>query len=120
MLEHALKMFKGSGGVLIQTEGSKDTGVEVTSEGTRHLGAAVGHTDFRHGYIKEKVKQWVKIVHKLAEVAVTQPHAAFAAFTHCLQGQWTFLSRTMPDCAEHFQPLEDVIQQDFIHTLFKR
>ena len=120
MLEHAQKVFKGSGGVLIQTEGSKDTGVEVTSEGTRHLGAAVGHTDFRHGYIKEKVKQWVKIVHKLAEVAVTQPHAAFAAFTHCLQGQWTFLSRTMPDCAEHFQPLEDVIQQDFIHALFKR
>ena len=56
MLEHAQKVFKGSGITHVQTEGSKDTGVEVTSEGTRHLGAAVGHTDFRHGYIQEKVK----------------------------------------------------------------
>jgi hypothetical protein len=120
LLERAKEVFKKSGIIEIQTEGSKDTGVELTSEGTRHLGAAVGHTSFRHSYVKEKVEQWVNKVEKLAEVAVTQPHAAFAAFTHCLQGQWTFLSRTMPDCEEHFQPLENAIREKFIRALLKR
>jgi hypothetical protein len=119
ILAHARAVFKGSG-VSVHTEGSKDTGVEVTSEGTRHLGAAVGTTSFRQSYVKHKVNKWVSTVKRLADVATTQPHAAFAAFTHCLQGQWTFLSRTMPDCAELFEPLEQAIRGDFIRTLLKR
>ena len=57
---------------------------------------------------------------KLAGVAASQPHAAFAAFTQCLQGQWTFLSRTMLDSSDLFRPLEDSIRKDFIRALFKR
>ena len=64
--------------------------------------------------------KWISAVKKLAEVAGTQPHAAFAAFTHCLQGQWTFLSRTMPDCAQLFEPLEQAIRAHLIRALFKR
>src|SRR5687768_260170 len=53
-------------------------------------------------------------------VAATQPHAAFAAFTHCLQGQWTFLSRAMSGTSDMFRPLEEVIRADFIRALLRR
>jgi hypothetical protein len=62
----------------------------------------------------------VLAVKKLAVIATTQPHAAFATFTQCLQGQWTFLSRAMPDTSALFKPLEDTIRADFIRSLLKR
>jgi hypothetical protein len=76
----AKKVFKGSG-VTVQTEGSKDTGIEINCEGTRHLGAAVGNAAFKHQYIKQKIDNWISSVKKLAEIAATQPHAAFSTFT---------------------------------------
>ena len=77
----AKKIFKGSG-VHVQTEGSKDTGIEINCEGTRHLGAAVGNSAFKESYVKLKVDNWVLAVKKLAVLATTQPHAAFAALSH--------------------------------------
>jgi Reverse transcriptase (RNA-dependent DNA polymerase) len=118
-LARAKEIFKGSG-IRVQTEGSKDCGIEINCEGTRHLGAAVGNTDFRRSYLRQKITNWISAVKKLALIAASQPHAAFAAFTQCLQGQWTFLSRTMPDNSDLFQPLEDSIRNDFIRALFKR
>ena len=104
----------------MKTEGSKDSGIEINCEGTRHLGAAVGNTDFKRSYLMKKIDGWVSAVKKLAFIAATQPHAAFATFTQCLQGQWTFLSRTMLDAADLFQPLEESIRKDFIRALLKR
>ena len=90
----------------VQIEGSKDTGIEINCEGTRHLGAAVGSLSFKQSFIKQKVDGWIHAVKKLAGIAATQPHAAYAAFTHCLQGQWTFLSRTT---SEMFKPLTSTL-----------
>jgi hypothetical protein len=118
-VEQAKKIFRGSG-VTVQTEGSKDTGIEINCEGTRHLGAAVGNTGFKHQYIKQKIDNWISAVKKLSIIAATQPHAAFSTFTQCLQGQWTFLCRAMPDTSEFFRPLEETIRTDFIRALFKR
>jgi hypothetical protein len=118
-LEQAKKIFKGTG-VQVQTKGSKDSGVEINCEGTRHLGAAVGNSDFKENYVKLKVSNWIDAVKKLAGIATTQPHAAFAAFTQSLQGQWTFLTRAMPEVSHLFQPLEDVIRHDFLRALLRR
>ena len=57
---------------------------------------------------------------KLTEIARSQPHAAFAALTQCLQSQWTFLTRAMPDVAHLFQPLEEEIRVRFLPSLLKR
>ena len=54
------------------------------------------------------------------KVAITEPHAAFAAFTHGLAGRWTFLSRTMGNISELFQPLEDTIRKRFLPALTGR
>jgi hypothetical protein len=66
------------------------------------------------------VDNWILAVKKLADIATTQPHAAFAAFTQSLQGQWTFLSRAMPEVSHLFQPLEDAIRSNFIQSVKAR
>ena len=63
----------------MQVEGSKDSGIEINCEGTRHLGAAIGSSSFKQSYIKLKVDGWIHAVKKLAGIAATQPHAAYAA-----------------------------------------
>ena len=115
----AQKVFKGSD-IDIQTEGAKDSGVEIISNGTRHLGAAVGTEDFKHIYVKKKVDSWIHVVKMLSTIAATEPHAVFAAYTHCLQSQWTFLCRSMPGTPALFEPLEDAIRQVLIPALLRR
>ena len=124
-VERAREVFLGSR-VKVETEGSKDAEkvkkneLEINSQGTRHLGAALGTLDFKHLYVMRKVRSWVYSVQQLALIAATQPHAAFAAFTHCLQSQWTFVSRAMTDISDLFQPLEDAIRLALLPALVHR
>lgn len=117
-LEQAQKIFRDTD-VEVKAQGSKDSGVEINCEGTRHLGAAVGNPDFKAEFVNKKVGTWVETVHKLSEIAVTQPHAAFAAFTQSLQGQWTFVTRAMPEVSHLFEPLEEAIRYRFMKALLK-
>ena len=94
-----------------------DTGVNVISEGKRHLGAAIGSHSFTVEYVSRKVQEWSEEVQRLAHVAISQPHAAYAAFTHGLAGRWTYLLKTIPDVQDLLLPLENVIQQHFIPAL---
>ena len=86
----ASEVFKGTG-IDVQVDGSKDTGVEVVSTGTRHLGAAVGSQEFQKDFVQNKIHVWVDCIKQHAVIAATEPHAAYAAYTRCLQSQWTFL-----------------------------
>ena len=96
----------------------QESGVSITTEGKRHLGAAVGTSQFVAGYVLKKVAEWVGEVERLSSIAVTQPHAAYyAAFTHGLKHKWTYLIRTIPDISDHLQPLEDAIRQKFLPSL---
>ena len=89
-------------------------------EGTRHLGAAIGSDEFKAKFVGKKIKTWVATVQKISQIAQSQPHAAYATFTHCLQRQWTFVSRSMPGVAELLKPLENEIRTSFIPALLRR
>ena len=88
--------------------------------GTCHLGAALGTEEFQKSYVQKKVESWIQCIHTLADIANTEPHAVYTAYTHCLQNNWTFLCRTMPGRSSWFQPLEDAIRQVFIPKIVKR
>ncbi len=62
----------------------------------------------------------VALIHELAQIAKTQPHAAYSAFTHGLASKWTYFLRTIPDIAHLLQPLEDAIRHKFIPALTGR
>ena len=59
-----------------------DTTINFTTQGKRHLGAAIGSADFKATYASEKIDIWCKEILNLAEIEKSQPHAAFAAFIH--------------------------------------
>ena len=59
-----------------------DTGMQITDQGQRHLGAALGFREFAEGFVAKKVCSWSSEVLALAEIATNHPHAAFCAFTH--------------------------------------
>ena len=67
--------------------------------------------------MEEKVSTWVTAVEQLSSFAKSQPHAAFAAFTHGRCHRWTYLTRVLPVTGSLLQPLEDAIRQKFIPSL---
>ena len=97
----------------------KGTGVQITSEGKRHLGAAIGSTSFRSSYVAEKVNEWVDMVKILAKIATTEPHAAFSALIHRIQCRWIVVAQTVPGLTNSFQPL-DIIRKEFLPALLGR
>ena len=96
-----------------------ETGV-VMSSGTRHLGAVLGSNTEKQKFVGDKVKDWVREINVLAKIATTEPHAAFAAFTHCLQAKWNFVSRTIPEIGSMLTDVEDAIRQKFLPSLLRR
>ena len=64
----------------------ENTGIQVTTQGRRYLGAAVGSADFVQSFVNDKVKEWSDELSRLSEIGLTQPHTACSALTHA----WAF------------------------------
>ena len=43
----------------------QDTGIKISCDGERHLGAVLGTDNFREKYVQDKVSKWVKDVEEL-------------------------------------------------------
>jgi len=56
----------------------REAGITITTEGKTHLGSALGSVSFKEEYVKHKVDEWRVEVEKLAEMAGSQPQAAYA------------------------------------------
>ena len=84
------------------------TNINVTCSGHSYmyLGSALGTSTFFYNFASEKIAQWCKEIRILSAIALTQPHAAYAAFIHGLSSKWSYLSRTTPGLSSHFQQLE--------------
>jgi len=89
-----------------------DTCVSITTDGRPHLGAAIGL--FILHYVTCKISTWLQ---QLQSFAITEPHVAYLAFTHGLISKWLFISRTLPNVVELFQPLEECIWYTFISAV---
>ncbi len=85
--------------------------------GQRFLGGFIGDADTQKYFTQQKVSAWSKSVEKLAEVATTQPQAAFAALTKSLQFEWAFFQRVTNTNTEDFAPLEAAIRECFLPTM---
>ena len=72
------------------------TAINVTTEGRKHLGAALGSRSYLEEYVNDKVVDRVNEVKRLA---------CFAAFTFGLKHRWTYFLRTIPDIDTLLGPL---------------
>ena len=107
LLRHAMDLFAG-------------TDIEITCSGQRHLGAVIGHQDFKEDYINQKIQKWVQDVKDGAEVANEEPQAALSAYAKSICHRWVFLQRTVPDVRQHFIPLEECIRHVLIPAIVGR
>ena len=103
-LEDATRIFQG-------------TGVNITTEGKRHLGACVGSDKFKEEYCTELVKKWCREVEMLSEIARFHPHCAYSAFIKGYQHKFTYFFRTIPGFNAYLKPLDDLLTYTFIPTL---
>ena len=97
-----------------------DEGVQITVEGERHIGAALGSESFRTTYVKQKVDKWVKDVEELASIAKEEPQSALSAYNTGLSQRWTFIQRTVQGISDLFTPLEEAIREQLIPALIGR
>ena len=98
----------------------KGTGVQITVEGDRHLGAVLGSEDFKRDFVKRKISSWVKDIEELAAIAKEEPQIAYSAFTKGLSSRWSYIQRTIDGIADLFQPLEDTIYNSLIPSIVGR
>ena len=110
---------------LIVKEGYKDeatstfegTQVVITEEGQKYLGSGIGKETFIESYVQQKVTTWIDELDRPSSISITQPHAAFTAFTHGLTSKWTYLARTTPNIEYLIKPLEETIRKVFLPKL---
>ena len=94
------------------------TGIQITSEGRKHLGAAIGTDEFKNSYVAEKIDNWKKLLTTLSKIAKTEPHMAYSLFVHGFQHKFTYIMRTIPNTEHLFKSIDKVIDDEFIPALF--
>ena len=57
-----------------------NTGLNITTEGRKYLGAAVGSASYKEDYVNQKVDQWIKKLTILSKIAHWAPHEAYTCF----------------------------------------
>ena len=82
----------------------QDTGVQVTAEGQHYLGGALGSQAIIDQYVQRKATAWVSKIDRLSNITKIQCHAAFAAYTHGLVNEWTYLQRLSQAPLISFRP----------------
>ena len=93
------------------------TNIQITTTGRSYLGSTIGEEDFKTAFVKAKVAEWTKELTKLADIATSQPHAAYCALTRCIKHKWSYLSRTTHDIGVLLQPVEDIIRHKVIPAI---
>ena len=95
----------------------EDSKIHITTLGSKYLGSTIGNTTFKEVYVSEKVAQWKQELESLAEIAASQPQAAYTVLTQSIQHKWLFLSRSTRNINHLLQPIEDVLRHKLIPAI---
>ena len=92
--------------------------VNITTEGQRHLGAVIGSKEYKEQYCRDKVQVWKRNITSLAEIAKSQPHAAYIALTKAYKSKFTYFLRTIEAFEEYVDPIHEVLNEMLLPQLF--
>ena len=84
------------------------------------MGSPLSCASYCGEFVSSKVQVWKSVLVQLSEIAVVQPHVAYAAYTHGLSQLWVFLCCTTPDVQHLLSPLDEVIIHQFVPSLIGR
>ena len=71
----------------------QNSGVCVSVEGKRNLGAALDSPLFVAFFVTQRVSLWTQELTVLSDIPVTHPHTAYAAFVYGVVSKWNCLVR---------------------------
>ena len=80
-----------------------------------HLRAVLGNTG-----VKDKVQGWCDDIKMLADIAESEPQAAYSAYIAGIQHRWKFVQRTVPHISEAMELLRDEIKQKLLPKMLGR
>ena len=66
-----------------------------------------------------KVNGWVNKLKLLPKIVKFYPQAAYCAFISGLRQKFKYITRTIANISHLLQPIENVIRQEFITSLFE-
>jgi len=92
--------------------------VRITTEGQRDLGAVIGSQEYKDQYCSGKVRGWKENIELLAEIAKSQPHAAYIAFTKDYKSKFAYFMRTIDSFEDYVEPIDETINDIFLSVLF--
>ena len=98
----------------------KGTSIRITTSGRRHLGSALGSSDFVQSFVTAQVSEWCEQLKTLSSIAATHPQEVYCAFSHGLRGKWSYLTRTTPGICDLVESLERILRNDFIPANSRR
>ena len=92
-------------------------GVQITTEGKRHLGASLGSTKYEEEYLSSKVDEWIAQLRILSQIARTQPQAAYSAFITGFRHKISFYMCIISGASTQLKHLDEVMQSEFIPVI---
>ena len=95
----------------------EDSGINITLDGKRHLGAAIGSQNFKEKFVRQKVDDWVREIVLLAKIAETEPQAAYAAFISGYRHKFNYFIRTLTNITDLLKPVENAVRYHLIKSL---
>ena len=60
------------------------SGVKITTEGERHMGAVIGSERCKEEYVVNKIKKWIDDVSELSKIAKDEPQLVYSSFTEAI------------------------------------
>ena len=93
------------------------TGIKITVEGKRHLGAVVGSSSFKTEYVRQLIDGWIDELKNLNKIAKVEPQIAYSAYIFGFQHKYTYFLRTIPDISTDLKRLDQAIDEQFLKPI---
>ena len=93
------------------------TNINITTEGRCYLGGYIGKPENKLMYAKALVSKWVDQLSILADIAKSEPQAAYAAFVKGFRNKLSYHLRVLSDMGKLLEPLDYIIESKLIPAL---
>ena len=94
-----------------------ETNIQITTQGRRHLGTALGTSKFRNEYIMQKINKWVEELHASSEIAKIEPQVAYTCFLSGYKHKLDYYMRKIPGIGKLLRKVDEVILTEFIPAI---
>ena len=92
--------------------------INITTEGKCHLEAALGNSSFCDEYIQLKVEDWCREMEKLYVILLKLSHKQPSLHIYMDSSISSHISCAHCPIQKHLKPLDDIINEKLIPTLF--